>query len=140
MKCVLLLLKKIGLKDKYMVIRFIISFLFLAVTSFGITAKSITLNKLDISKIPPLEEVLKTVSEEGDSVASWNKKIFLVYLQEYQGGLYCDIELIEGPDLPPDNYIGYLCIDKNLFFICNRTKIEGKNLPMDNYSIFFIYR
>lgn len=114
-----------------MVIRLIISFMFLALTSFGITAKSITLNKLDISKIPTLEKVLKTVSEEGDSVCSWNRKIFLVYLQEYQGGLNCSISLIEGPDLPPgnyvgSNYIGYLYIDKNPFFILNRTKTRTK--------------
>lgn len=36
-----------------------ISLIFFAVTSFGITAKSITLNELDISKIPSLEKVLE---------------------------------------------------------------------------------
>jgi len=82
-----------------MIIRLIISFLFLAVTSCEIVAKNITLNKLDISKNHSLENVIKMVSTEGDTIVS-GKKIFIVSLQEYRKGLYLSIELIEGKSLP----------------------------------------
>lgn len=107
-----------------MVNRFIISLIFLAVTSFGITAKSITLNELDISKIPTLEKVLKTVSEEGDSIVH-EKKFFSVTLKEYRGGLYLFIQLVKGTVLDGSNYIGYTYVDKNLFTIKSRTKIDS---------------
>lgn len=64
-----------------MIIRLIISFLFLAVTSCEIVAKNITLNKLDISKNHSLENVIKMVSTEGDTIVS-GKKFFIVSLQE----------------------------------------------------------
>ena len=100
-----------------MIIRLIISFLFLAVTSCEIVAKNITLNKLDISKNHSLENVIKMVSTEGDTIVS-GKKFFIVSLQKYRKGLYLSIELIEGKSLPNvSDYIGFLCVDNNLFFI-----------------------
>ena len=108
-----------------MIIRLIISFLFLAVTSCEIVAKNITLNKLDISKNHSLENVIKMVSTEGDTIVS-GKKFFIVSLQEYRKGLYLSIELIEGKSLPNvSDYIGFLCVNNNLFFIRSSTNIDS---------------
>ena len=120
-----------------MVIRLIISFIFLAVTPCGVTAKNITLNKLDISKNRSLENVIKMVSTEGDSIVS-GKKIFIVSLQEYRKGLYLSIELIKGTSLPNvSNYIGFLCVDNNLFFIRSYTNI-GSIIKTDSKRQFAI--
>lgn len=62
-----------------MIIRLIISFLFLAVTSCEIVAKNITLNKLDISKNHSLENVIKMVSTEGDTIVSGKKVLYCIF-------------------------------------------------------------
>lgn len=132
-----------------MVTRLFISFVFLVVASFGVAAKTITLNKLDISKNPALEKILKTVSEEGDSVVP-GKKYFTVSPKEHQGGLYLYIGLIEGRSLQvfdwrklpkASDYIGFLYVDKNLFFIKNRAKIDSiiKTQSKRQFPVEFVF-
>ena len=135
-----------------MTYRLIISFILLVVASSEVTAQSIILEELNLSKMPALEKIINIVGAEGDSIVK-GEKIYVMSLREYRGGLYLNIELLKGVKLPNvSNYIGFYKTNNNLFFIrshsnigpiirtgCSRRFILDLSPPMVDGVIRWIY-